>query len=45
MSRLTAAIVTILALALAGCGVRGGLEPAPGAPQQQNGPYHLDPLI
>lgn len=45
MSRLSLAIIAVLALTLVGCGVRGGLQPPPDAPPQQNDPYHLDPLI
>lgn len=39
------AVVTLLALALGACGVRGALEPPPGAPPPSNEPYHLDPLL
>lgn len=45
MTRLLIAFATIAALALASCGIRGPLEPPPGAGPPPNDPYHLDPLI
>jgi len=45
MARLPTAIIIIIALALASCGVKGGLESPPAAPPQQNDPFILDPLI
>jgi predicted small lipoprotein YifL len=45
-SALPAAIAAImLALFLGACGVRGALEPPPGAPPPSNDPFALDPLI
>ena len=45
MTRLILALVAIASLTLAGCGVRGALEPPPGSPPPSNDPYHLDPLL
>jgi predicted small lipoprotein YifL len=44
MTRISAALIVVLALALGACGVRGPLEPPESAPPN-NDPFVLDPLI
>jgi predicted small lipoprotein YifL len=38
-------VVSVLALALAACGVRGDLEPPPGSEPKKNDPFILDKII